>query len=473
MPEHDSNIGLWLLAIDWLIRIAALFWIPTRTTPAAARSWLLLVGFLPLVGLPLYLLLGHPWLSRERVRRQAEASEAIREGQAPQAALRWTPPGTDADSEIVPLVERLGGFMPVRGNAVELLDDYHGSLQALIGAIDAAEQRAHLLYYLMHDDAVGDAVVQALVRAAGRGVHCRLLLDAIGAKRGLRAYARTLRAAGVQVHDMLPGGLRWRRSGRMDLRNHRKLAVIDDDVAFVGSQNLASAGFVPGHPNRELVAEVRGPGVAHVEAMFAVDWYLETGEMLEVSPARPLQDEDMALQLLPSGPAFPFPNARDTVETLIHLAQRRLVITTPYFVPDDSTLNALRIAALSGVQVQLILSASNNKPLANLAQEACYEELLACGVEISLYRPHFLHAKHMSVDEEIALIGSLNLDIRSFALNAEIGLICYDQRVVARTREIEAEYLADARHLSLEQWQARPRFKRSLEGIARLADSFL
>ncbi|MEN1944093.1 cardiolipin synthase [Luteimonas sp. MJ293] len=473
MPVHDSHIGLWLLAIDWLIRIAALFWIPTRTTPAAARSWLLLVGFLPLVGLPLYLLFGHPWLSHERVRRQAEASQAIREGQAPQAALRWTPPGTAADSEIAPLVERLGGFMPVRGNSVQLLDDYDGSLRALVEAIDGASTRAHLLYYLMHEDAVGEAVAQALIRAAARGVQCRLLLDAIGAKQGLRAYAHRLRTAGVEVHDMLPGGLRWRRSGRMDLRNHRKLAVIDDDVAFVGSQNLAAAQFVPGHPNRELVAQIRGPAVAHVEAMFAVDWYLETGELLAVSPTRPLQDEDMALQLLPSGPAFPYPNARDTVETLIHLAQRRLVITTPYFVPDDSTMNALRVAALSGVEVQLILSASNNKPLANLAQEACYEELLACGVQISLYRPNFLHAKHMSVDEEIAMVGSLNLDIRSFALNAEIGLIFYDQRVVARMREIEAGYLDDAVHLSLEQWQQRPRFKRSLEAIARLADSFL
>lgn len=473
MTGQTSNIGLWLLALDWLIRIAALFWIPTRTTPAAARSWLLLVGFLPLVGLPLYLLFGHPWLSRERIRRQAEASEAIRAGQAPQAALRWAPLGSDADSEIVPLVERLGGFMPVRGNAVELLDDYAGSLQALIDAIDGAAQRAHLLYYLMHDDPVGDAVAGALLRAAGRGVRCRLLLDAVGAKRGLRAYARRLRAAGVEVHDMLPGGLRWRRSGRMDLRNHRKLAVIDDDVAFLGSQNLAGPDFVPGHPNRELVAHLRGPAVAHVEAMFAVDWYLETGERLEVSPARPLRDEDVPVQLLPSGPAFPFPNARDTVETLIHLAQRRLVITTPYFVPDDSTLNALRIAALSGVEVQLILSSSSNQWLTEMAQRACYAELLACGVGIALYRPQFLHAKHMSVDDGIALVGSLNLDIRSFALNAEIGLICYDPRVVARMREIEAGYLEQADHLSLEQWQQRPRFKRSLEGIARLADSFL
>ena len=249
--------------------------------------------------------------------------------------------------------------------------------------------------------------------------------------------------------------------------------MIDDDLAFVGSQNLAEAGFVPDFPNRELVARVRGPAAAHVEALFAVDWYLETGERLEVSPTRPLQDDDVPMQLLPSGPAFPFPNARDTVETLIHLAQRRLVITTPYFVPDDGTLNALRIAALSGVEVQLIVSSANNKLLARLAQQACYEELLACGVKISLYRPHFLHAKHMSVDEEIALVGSLNLDIRSFALNAEIGLISYDQRVVARMREIEADYLADAEQLSLEEWRQRPRFKHSLEGIARLADSFL
>lgn len=473
MEGHDSHLGLWLLAIDWLIRIAALFWIPTRTTPAAARSWLLLVGFLPLVGLPLYLLFGHPWLSRERVRRQAEASSAIREGQEPQAGVRWAPAGTDADSEIVPLVERLGGFMPVRGNAVELLDDYDGSIQALIDAIDGASHRAHLLYYLMFDDPVGDAVTRALVRAAGRGVQCRLLLDAVGAKRGLRAYRDTLRKAGVEVHDMLPGGLRWRRSGRIDLRNHRKLAVIDDDIAFVGSQNLAGPDFVAGHPNRELVACVRGPAVAHVEAMFAVDWYMETGETLGVSPTRPQQDEDVAVQLLPSGPAFPFPNARDTVQTLIHLAQRRLVITTPYFVPDDGTIDALRITALSGVDVQLILSARDNKWLARLAQQACYEELLACGVKIALYRPHFLHAKHMSVDEDIALVGSLNLDIRSFALNAEIGLICYDRRVVARMRGIEAGYLANADRLSADEWRRRPQYKHSLEGIARLADSFL
>ena len=467
------SAGVWLLALDWLIRLAALLWIPTRTTPAAARSWLLLVGFLPLVGLPLYLLFGHPWLSRERVRRQALASEVIRAEQAPHGALRWSPTGTGADVEMVPLVERLGDFMPTHGNAVELLDDYDASLNALLADIDKAKVRVHLLYYLLFDDDVGEQVCQALERAAARGVQCRLLLDAVGAKRGLRRYARRLRAAGVDLQVMLPGGLRWRRSGRMDLRNHRKVAVIDSVAGYVGSQNLADAMFVRGFPNRELVARVQGPVVAHLEGVFASDWYIETGERLQVKPVPASSDANVAMQLLPSGPAYPFENARDTVNALIHLARRKLVLTTPYFVPDDATLSALRIAALSGVEVQLILSASNNQRLTAWAQDSYYDELLASGVKIALYRAHFLHAKHLSVDDGIALVGSINLDIRSFALNAEIGLLCYDRDVVARMHEVEAGYLADADIVTLDGWRRRPAWRRSREGIARLADSLM
>lgn len=466
-------LGSWLLLLDWLIRLAALFWIPTRTTPGAARSWLLLVGFVPLLGLPAYLLFGHPWLSRQRVQRQAEASQVIREEQGLQRLLRWSPPKDTAIAEVVPLVERQGDFMPVHGNAVELHTDYDHSLQALLADIDQARERVHLLYYLMFDDAVGEAVAEALQRAAARGVHCRLLLDAVGAKRGLRRYRHRLQAVGVHVRAMLPGGLRWRRSGRMDLRNHRKIAVIDNKVAYVGSQNLAQAGFVPGFSNRELVARVRGPAVAHLEAVFASDWYIETGQRLDVMASVPVCAADMPTQLLPSGPAYPYSNARDAVNALIHLARRRIVLVTPYFVPDEATLSALRIAALSGVNVQLILSASNNQRLTAWAQEAYYDELLRCGVRIALYKPHFLHAKHLTVDDDIALLGSINLDIRSFALNAEIGLLCYDARMVRQLVHIEDEYLKHATQLDLRTWRERPAWKRSREGIARLADALM
>ncbi len=468
----DWSLGTALLILDWLIRLAALWWIPSRSAPAAARSWLLLVGFVPLLGLPVYLLLGHPWLSRLRVQRQAQASDVIREEQRPLSALRWTPAG-GAAAEMTPLIERQGAFMPTHGNAVALLDDYDASLRALLDDIRGAELQVHLLYYLMFDDAIGSAFADALCAAAARGVTCRVLLDAVGAKRGLRAYARRLRTAGVQVHEMLPGGLRWRRSGRMDLRNHRKIAVVDNRVGYVGSQNLACAAFVAGHPNRELVARVQGPVVSHLEGVFASDWYIETGQRLEVRPDPTVLPQDVAAQLLPSGPAYPFENARDAVNALIHLARHKVVLTTPYFVPDDATLSALRIAALSGVDVQLILSATNNQTLTAWAQESYYGELLACGVKIALYRPNFLHAKHMTVDDGIALVGSINLDIRSFALNAEIGLVCYDEDVVRHIRAIEADYLRDADTVDAAAWRQRAGWRRSRDGIARLADSLM
>lgn len=462
--------GWWLLIVDWTIRLAALWWIPSRSRPAAARSWLLLVGFVPLFGLPLYLLLGQPWVSRERRARQARASARIREAQAPLAAQRATPGA--AGAEIAALVERLGGFLPMPGNAVELLDDYADSLRRLIADIDAATHEVHLLYYLMFDDAVGRAVAEALLRASARGVRCRLLLDAVGAKPGLRAWRARLRAGGVEIHAMLPGGLRWRRSGRMDLRNHRKIAVIDRAIGFTGSQNLASPEFVPGFPNRELVARVRGPAVAQLAALFASDWYLETGDALEVVPCTAVPESGIA-QVLPSGPAYPFENARDAVVALLQRARRRVVLATPYFVPDDAVLAALRIAALAGVEVTLILSRSNNQTLTAWAQASYFDGLLAAGVRIALHRAHFLHAKHLSVDDDIALIGSINLDIRSFALNAEAGLLSYDPRVVARLHAIEADCLADSEIVDPAAWKRRAPWRRTRDGIARLADSLL
>ncbi|MBF6026017.1 cardiolipin synthase [Lysobacter niastensis] len=471
----DLSPGYWLFLLDWLIRLAALAWIPTRSAPAAARSWLLLVGFVPLLGLPLYLVLGHPWLAKQRRIRQARASQLIRHRQAGLKQLRWAPQSVEDEvADVARLAERVGDFMPMSGNAVELLDRYDESIARLLADIDAATHEVHLLYYLMYDDGIGRSVANALQRAAGRGVRCRVLLDAVGAKPGLRAWARPLRASGVDVRAMLAGGLAWRSLSRMDLRNHRKLAVIDGHTGHIGSQNLADASFVPGHPNRELVVRARGPAVRQLAALFASDWLIETGEQLEVGGG----DGDgaagtVAAQVLPSGPAYPFQNARDVVIALIQRARERVVLATPYFVPDDATLSALRIAALAGVDVLLVLSASNNKPLTRWAQEAYYEELLRCGVHIALYRPHFLHAKHLSVDDGIALIGSINLDIRSFALNAEAGLLCYDAGVVARLRGIEAGYLDDAERLDLARWSGRPRWRRSREGIARLADSLM
>jgi cardiolipin synthase len=301
-----------------------------------------------------------------------------------------------------------------------------------------------------------------------------VLLDAVGAKRGLRAFARPLRAAGVEVRATLArGGLAWRRSARLDMRNHRKIAVIDEHVGYIGSQNLAAADFVAGHPNREVVARMRGPMVRQLAALFASDWFIETGELLAIRTLGPETAGDVPAQALPSGPAYRFDNARNLVVALVQRARRSVVLATPYFVPDDATLAALKIAALSGVDVQLIVSRSNNQRLTAWAQSACFGELLAAGVRIARYRPHFLHAKHLAVDDHIVLVGSINLDIRSFTLNAEAGMLCYDHGVAMRLREITDDYLARSELVDPDAWRRRPAWRRSIEGIARLADSFL
>jgi len=206
--------------------------------------------------------------------------------------------------------------------------------------------------------------------------------------------------------------------------------VIDNEVGYVGSQNLARPEFVAGHPNRELVARVRGPAVAHLEAVFASDWYIETGQRLEVIADVPVCSEDIATQLLPSGPAYPYSNARDAVAALIHLARRRLVMVTPYFVPDDGLRNALRLAARRGVQVTIAIPSRSNHRLTDFVRARAMRDLAGAGVTFRML-PFMAHAKAVVVDEELAMCGSINLDLRSLLLNHEANVVFYG------THEIE------------------------------------
>jgi cardiolipin synthase len=284
-----------------------------------------------------------------------------------------------------------------------------------------------------------------------------------------------LRAAGVEVNFLMPVGLFRRRTARFDLRNHRKIAVVDGRIGYVGSQNLVGAEFIAGLPNRELVVRVRGPVVAQLEVVFIADRWFETKDVPDLDhhfPPVEFAGESPA-QLLPSGPGFERATTHDLIVSLLHGSQRRVVLTTPYFIPDDAFLQALAAAVLRGAEVHLIVPERGNSLFVNLAGPSWFEQLLESGVRIHLHQPRFLHAKHVSFDQSIALIGSSNLDIRSFALNAEVSLLVYDEEVVRRLRSIEDDLMANARELSLAEWRQRPEWVKGLQGIARLADSLL
>jgi cardiolipin synthase A/B len=460
---------------EWAIRVAMLVYVPQRRSPAAARTWLLLVFIVPWPGLVLYSIFGRAYLPRRRLDDQRRVGEALR---ALGPNLTAADPPTNLPETFTPaiaLARNLGGFGVVGGNAVELLEDYDGSIDRLLADIAAARSHVHLLYYIFAADRTGRRVADALVDAAKRGVTCRLLIDSLGAKTARRRLAPGLRAAGVEVIEVLPVHFFRRGQARFDLRNHRKIAVVDGRVAYVGSQNVVDADFKPGIVYEELVARVTGPVVRQLQAVFLADRFYETEEPLvgpEFFPDLPAAGT-AAAQTLPSGPGFPQENNERLVVSLVHGARRRVCITTPYFVPDESLQNSLVTAARRGVEVRLIVARQVDQYMVGLAQRSYYEELLEAGVHIHEYGTRFLHAKHLTVDDDVAAVGSSNMDIRSFALNAEVLLLAYDAGVARDLRAVEDRYLAAAHEVHLDGWRRRPTWLKVAQNTARLVDSLL
>ncbi len=463
------------LISEWVIRLVMLVYVPQKRSPEGARSWLLLIFIEPFVGLILYGLIGRTYISKRRRALQAWAANLVKTEGPPLFENLVHPDVPPEFQPAVALAKNLGHFPIVGGNGFELLNDYAGAIDRLVADIDAATHHVHLLYYIFADDATGRQVADALARAVGRGVACRVLMDGVGSRRSIRTLGRRLRDAGVEVHEMLPLGFLRMLRARLDLRNHRKLAVIDGRVGYVGSQNLVNPEYKKGITYEELVARVTGPVVVQMEAVFLVDRYFETEKRLpaEERYVNPVEAGSSPAQLLPSGPGYPHENTQRLMVALVHGARQRVVITTPYFIPDVPFLQAMQTAALRGVAVHLVVSRKIDQLLVGLAQRSYYEDLLESGVRIHVYHRHFLHAKHMSIDDAIVLVGSSNIDIRSFALNAEVSMLVYDPKVAARLREVQEQYFAHSEHLTLDEWNRRPLAAQVAQNMARLVDSLL
>ena len=471
-----SPAGAYLL-VEWAIRIGALIFIPFRRSPDAARAWLLLLLFLPVPGLVLYLLIGRPTYPRARRWRMSEAVRQMEDGAA---ELRHShacrkPVLSDRFRQSARLIEQVSRFPAMGGNDIALLTNYAKTIGALVADIDAARHHIHLQTYIFADDATGEQVMDALAGAANRGVECRVLYDPIGSARWTRRVRKKLSARGVRVAQSLPVAP-WRRaSARADLRNHRKIAVIDGILGYVGSQNIVDAQFRPGVVYEELVARVRGPAVVEMQTVFALDWFVETGERLsgEGYFRHYTGEGKSTAQLMPSGPDYGEVGIGHLTVALVHGARERVIVTTPYFIPEAALLQAMRTAVLRGVAVHLIVSSASDNSLVRFAQRSYYSELLEAGVKVHLYKAGFLHAKHISIDGEVALIGSSNVDVRSYVLNAEATLIVYDDMTVADLHAAERRYIAASEQMTQAGWEARSPAAKLTENIARLVGPLL
>ncbi|WP_324827939.1 cardiolipin synthase [Qipengyuania zhejiangensis] len=462
--------GLAYYALEWAIRITALLIVPVRKPAATATSWLLLIFFLPVPGIVLYLAIGSAslprWRTRQFTARLPEFSKLAN------SIAREDPDGSKSEDLTEKVVANSGLMPAIGGNNLELLVDYQAMIDQLVTDIDEASERVHMVAYIFASDSTGKKVVAALERAVKRGVQCRVLVDPIGSAHWFREIQSMLRGIGVDVRATLALHS-LRRWTRRDLRNHRKLYLIDGDTAYVGSQNIVAADFRPGIVNQEVVVRSQGPVVAELEAIFAVDWQNETGEWLGDKISIPKAAGNARLQVLASGPDFSPEGFRSLLLQVIHSACSRILIVTPYLIPDPSVLAAMKLARLRGVEIVIAVSRVRDHPIVHLAQESYYSELLDIGVQLVAARDGLLHAKVVVSDRQVGVVGSGNLDIRSLILNDELSLVIYDEASIAALAETVERMIESAGPISRTEWDARPKLARVVENLARLTSPLL
>jgi cardiolipin synthase len=457
---------------------------PNRT-PASRVAWVAVIMCLPIIGVVAYLLLGETSIGHERVRRLNEAEQRLA---APSGA--GAEPDDPVAGGVSDLCRSINGFGPTPGNRVVLLGDPTASpaeptlncdaaIKGLIEAIEAATEHVHVSFYIWLDDGNGGRVADAISAAARRGVACRVMVDALGSRDFVRGPRwRQLREAGAHLVAALEDIPRLGHTavGRVDLRNHRKLVVIDNRIAFVGSQNCADPQFrvkAKYAPWIDVLLRCEGPVVRQAQHLFLGTWIAETGEDLYGLPAAAPEperyDDGVVAQMFGTGPTTPGNPMSDSFVSALYAAEHEVIITTPYFVPDQALLRALCAAPRRGVETTLVLPARNDSPLVGAACRSAYPDLLRCGVRLFEYPLGLLHTKSVTVDARITLVGSANMDRRSLELNFENNLLVLDPGVTATIRDRQLGYLSQSTVVkpeTVEDWPFHVRLVDNAIGMA-------
>jgi cardiolipin synthase len=458
-----------------------------RPATGVALAWLVLVAILPFVGALTYLLIGERRIGLPRARGidrlrtgyKKIFDTAIREGL------------TDVDWSRHPAaargMNRLGrktvGQSTVRGSSFQMFSDTQQMLRTIARDVDGAKASVLMEFYIWNEGGTADEVLEAVIRAAQRGVSCRLLVDAFGAQPWWKGkQPRQLRDAGVEVRAALPVGLLRTFVGRPDLRLHRKIVVVDGEVAWTGSMNLVDPRLFKQEADVgqwvDAMVRVEGAVVAPLAATLIGDWTLETGEpindLLEQTGLHLVKSQGPAdMQVIPSGPGETGDGLLQMLLALINAAREELVLTTPYLVPDDSIIFALRGAAGRGVKVSLIVPEKVDSFLTRYASRSYYDELLDVGVEIHLYRDGLLHTKSITADGTMSMFGTVNLDMRSLWLDYEVALFVYEPEFTKELRALQQTYIDRSDRLDPTVWVSRSFGQRFLENALRLASPLL
>ncbi|MDP7028780.1 MAG: cardiolipin synthase [Phycisphaerales bacterium] len=445
-------------------------------TGDARLAWIVFIVLTPFVGAVAYLFFGGPRIAGVRRCQHAIVHSHSVKTQIgrPEVVAHMQPEIPPPYDRVFSLANAISESDTLGGNALQLSRSPQAFVHDFVRDIDAATDTVHLLTYIYLVDDVGEHIAEALLRAAARGVAVRLQVDSAGSRAFLKSnLRRDLATGGVHVAEMLPARLFRLIFARLDLRNHRKIAVIDNEIGWVGSRNIASPAFAPKAryaPWVDCMAQLRGPAVRDLQRLFLEDWQVSVGESHTALLEAPITEAPgrASCQVIGTGPNFNNEALTQMLQACFHAARDELILTTPYYVPDAATESALRTAAMRGVKTTLIVPARNDSHLVSLASRSHYAGLIKAGVEIQEYQAGLLHAKTMTIDRTLFMLGSANLDRRSLELNFEVSLFGWCDDFASSLRFLQKSYLNDSRPVDPDIWlqQRIPgRLVRNLAGL--------
>ncbi|CDG39008.1 cardiolipin synthase [Asaia bogorensis] len=438
--------------------------------PASRVAWVAIIAALPILGTLAYLMLGETNMGSRLVSRITEARKTLRIPGKTSEALIDAEEKYHLPPRLAPLFrvgQSASGYPPEGGNKARLLPDSNSAIDAMVRDIDAARDHVHICFYIWLTDHNGTEIIDAICRAASRGVTCRVMADDLGSRRLIHneAWAR-MKQAGAHLVRAMPLGniVTWPLHGRMDMRNHRKIVVIDNRVTYCGSQNCADPEFrvkAKFAPWVDLMTRFEGPVVLQNQHLFATDWMAHTDEDLGLLLASaPLNEgEGFVAQVIGTSAALRYAAMPEIFVSLMNAAADELTITTPYYVPDEPIQAALCASARRGVKVTMTVPKRNDSWIVAGASRSYYKELLEAGVRIFEYPLGLLHTKALTLDGAMALIGSANLDRRSFDLNFENNILLADPDFTRQIRERQQSYLDAAVEITLDDVCAWPWYR--------------
>ncbi|MDR1742442.1 MAG: cardiolipin synthase [Dysgonamonadaceae bacterium] len=466
-----SQFLVYLLQILYAITVVGMIIviISENRNPIKTVSWILVIMFLPVIGLLFYLIVGQDITKKQVISKRMYSKLKKRPLDEVCTVDEVNPP--EGYEQLVKLLKNLDHTSLLGGNDLQFYTNGKDHFEALLSDIDRAKKHIHIEYYIFEDDKLGNRVKEALIRKAEEGLKIRVIYDSFGSRHTKKRFFEDMRKAGIEVESFLKLVMPIITS-RLNYRNHRKIVVIDGQIGYVGGMNIADR-YVDGAswgPWRDTQVRIEGKGVQGLQSIFLIDWYFVSQTLITSRKYFPVLDVygSAAMQMVDSGPFKEEWEISNGVLQAIYNAKKSIFIQTPYFLPPDNMVEALQAAAVRGVDVRIMLSKRSDMYLVQRASFSFVKEMLLSGVKVYLYKNGFLHSKMMIFDDMLTLVGSVNFDFRSFESNFEVEAFIYDEEKTAEAKNI---FLADQRNadiVSLREWLKRPKMRRFFESFMRL-----